>query len=159
MTPAGQRWAAGLGLAALLAFARPAGADARLPPVVLESPGCEHEKLGSRDVRVGQRVDASTRERVPTTSYRRAFEALQEQARDGGADAVVLRRHQAVFFSMNGRRSSAPVYIEVSGGLIRMADSGACNLKPVDPARLQRAARDGTPDEVDAYETFGGRGS
>lgn len=124
-------------------------------PVLLESPACEHAKLGLVSVHVGERVNEGTQDpNVPTTTYQREFAKLADAAREKGADAVVLRQHQAVLFTRNGKRSQAPVYIKLHGAVIGLPDASQCELVFADAAELQWQARDGKAANVSARDAF-----
>lgn len=125
-------------------------------PVLLETPPCEHAKLGSVEVETGRKVSAITDDsRVPVVRVSAAMEKLATEASARGANAVVLRSHQGVYFTHNGRRSSGPVYIRLVGALVRLpADTAPCRLVHVDADEIERRMRSRRPDEAsysDAY--------
>jgi len=125
--------------------------------VVWESPGCGHEKLGLVVATVGERVSEITQDdNVPTVEYARAVRRLAAAAAEKGANVVVLRNHQGVYFTRNGKRSRKPVYVKLSGAAIRMpADSLAqCALKPVDVAELEARSLDIKPQNVTSRQAF-----
>lgn len=125
-------------------------------PVLWESPGCQHDKLGSVTVDIGTRVNESTQDgRVPVVRVRPAFEKLVRAAAAAGGNAVVLRSHQGVYFTHNGRKSSAPVYIKLRGAVVRLPDDGApCGLVVVHTDELEQRMHDGTPDKVTAHQAY-----
>ncbi|HEU0306364.1 MAG TPA: hypothetical protein VFR30_05290 [Lysobacter sp.] len=126
-----------------LSFAAAAhAADDLSLPVLLESPGCDHAKLGSVEIEVGERVRESTQDpNVPTVEYARAFARLADAAARKGANAVVLRSHQGIYFTYQGRQSRLPVYIKLRGAAIRLPEGeGQCDLVFVHAAELQQRA-------------------
>lgn len=127
-------------------------------PVLWESPGCQHEKLGSVTVDIGTRVRESTQyERVPVVRLRPAFDKLVSAAAAAGGNAVVLRSHQGVYFTYHGRKSSAPVYIKLRGAVVRLPDDAAqCDLAVVHSDELEQRMRDGTPNNVTAHHAYSG---
>lgn len=134
-----------------------AGGDARPElPVLWESPGCQHQKLGSVTVDLGTQVRESTQDgRVPVVRVRPAFDKLVSAAAAAGGNAVVLRSHQGVYFTYHGRKSSAPVYIKLRGAVVRLPDDGApCDLVVVHAEELEQRMRDGTPAQVWAQKAY-----
>lgn len=128
-------------------------------PVVWESPGCDHEKLGAVVVTVGERVSEITQDdNVPTVDYSRALRKLAGAAADKGANAVVLRNHQGVYFTRNGKRTRKPVYVKLSGAAIHLpaASAAECVLKPVDVAELEARSRGIKPQNVNSRTAFEG---
>jgi len=126
-------------------------------PVVWESPGCEHEKLGAVVVAVGERVSEITQDpNVPTVEYARAVRKLADAAADKGANAVVLRHHQGVYFTHKGKRSRDPVYVKLTGAAIRLTPEALaqCALKPVDVAQLEERSRTIKPENVSSRTAF-----
>ena len=149
----------GLGLAL---FSLPLHAAEPVVPVVWESPGCEHEKLGTVVVDVGERVSEITQDdNVPTVDYARAMRKLSAAAAEKGGNAVVLRHHQGVYFTRNGKRSRKPVYVKLAGAAISVpADSLAqCPLKLVDVAAVEARSREGQPQNVSSRTAFEGDAS
>jgi hypothetical protein len=117
--------------------------DTRVP-VIWESPGCEHQKLGSVEVSAGEKVSEITQDpNVPTVEYGRAMDKLADAAQAKGANAVVLRFHQGVYFTFHGKRSRKPVYVKLRGGAIHMSPEALaqCPLKPVRLAELEERSR------------------
>ena len=150
-----------LSLLSVLAFALPLHAtEPDLPiPVVWESPGCKHDKLGTVEIAVGQRVSETTKDTiVPTVDYGRAMAKLAEAAQAQGANAVVLRWHQGVYFTRNGKQSRKPVYVKLRGGAIQLSPEALaqCPLKPVLMADLEERSRSGKPVDADSREVFAG---
>lgn len=132
------------------------GASAPVIPILQGSPSCEHARLGSVDAEVGRKVREDVRGRsVPTTNYAIAFQELAEAAKAKGGDAVVLRRHQAVFFTRMGERSREPVYISAHGAVIDMQHADQCELALADAGVLQRRAGGGEAADVKSREAYG----
>ncbi|MBU8975616.1 MULTISPECIES: hypothetical protein [unclassified Lysobacter] len=129
--------------------------DTRVP-IVWESPGCDHEKLGTVEVSAGEKVSEITHDpRVPTVEYGLAMDKLADAAQDKGANAVVLRFHQGVYFTYNGKRSRKPVYVKLRGGAIRMTPEALaqCPLKPVKLAELEARSR-GKPERAFSNDVY-----
>lgn len=134
-----------------------AGASQGIVPVIWESPGCEHDKLGSVDITVGERVSEITQDpNVPTVEYGRAMAKLARAAGDKGANAVVLRWHQGVYFTFHGKKSRKPVFIRLRGAAIRLSSEAMaqCDLKPVTVADLEDRSRRGKPVNANARDVF-----
>jgi len=141
----------------LAVMASPLLAAEPVIPVVWESPGCEHEKLGAVVVAVGERVSEITQDpNVPTVEYSRAMRRLADAASDKGANAVVLRHHQGVYFTHKGKRSRDPVYVKLTGAAIRLSPEALaqCPLKPVDVAQLEQRSREIKPENVTSRTAF-----
>ncbi|HEY5804644.1 MAG TPA: hypothetical protein VIT90_13215 [Lysobacter sp.] len=129
----------------------------RVVPVIWESPGCEHEKLGSVEVTVGEHVSEITQDpNVPTVEYGRAMAKLARAAGEKGANAVVLRWHQGVYFTFRGRKSPKPVFVKLRGAAIHLSPQvlAQCPLKPVTVADLEDRSRSGKPVNTEAREVF-----
>ena len=132
-------------------------AEAMDVPVLWESPGCDHEKLGSVEIDAGSRVNESTADiNVPLVDYGRAMTKLANAGLAQGANAVVLRSHQGVYFTRNGKQSRKPVYVKLRGAAIRLVEPGQCQLVFVDVAELEARSRSGKPVEVSSREAFEG---
>lgn len=142
-------------LAAILATPLHAGEPPALP-VLWETPGCEHARLGTVTVDIGTKVNEGTQDgRVPVVRVAPALDKLARAAAAAGGNAVVLRSHQGVYFTYNGRKSSAPVYIKLRGGVVRLPDDGAeCDLVVVGAAELDSRMLDGTPVKVTAKQAW-----
>lgn len=124
-------------------------------PVVWESPGCEHDKLGSIEIEAGQRVNELTGDtNVPTVDYARAMSKLSDAGQERGANAVVLRWHQGVYFTRNGKQTRKPVYVKLRGAAIRVAAPARCTLQLVDATELEERSRSGKPVDVSSREAF-----
>lgn len=139
------------------AFVAPAAADAgTVVPVVWESPTCEHDKLGQVSTQIGTRVSETTQDTmVPTVDYGRAFTQLAIAAKAQGGNAVVVRWHQATYFTRNGRRSRKPVYVQLRGAAIRThGEAGQCDLALADPLDFEERARGGEPVNVSSGDAY-----
>ncbi len=127
-------------------------AGERVVPVVWESPGCDHDKLGSVEITLGEHVSEITQDpNVPTVEYGRAMARLAKAGSNKGANAVVLRWHQGVYFTFRGKKSRKPVFIKLRGAAIHLSPQALaqCPLKPVTVADLEDRSRSGKP--VNAY--------
>lgn len=131
--------------------------NAATVPVVLESPACEHEKLGVVEITVGEKVSEITQDpNVPTVDYGRAMDKLVVAAQERGANAVVLRWHQGVYFTQKGRQSRKPVYVKLRGAAIHLTPDALaqCPLTPLTVAELEARSRSGKPVNKDARDVF-----
>jgi len=144
-------------LAAMVCASPAAARPDTVVPVVWQAPSCSHDRLGQVSIQVGTRVTESTRDLlVPTVAYDRAFAQLATAARAKGADAVVVRWHQATYFTRNGRRSHKPVHIRLRGAAIRIhADAGPCSFALADPLAFEQRASSGEPVEVRSGDAYG----
>jgi len=139
-----------------VAQATAAGRPDTVLPVVLQAPACAHDKLGTVSIQIGTRVTEATRDLlVPTVDYRGAFAKLALAAQAKGADAVVMRWHQATYFTRNTRRSHKPVHVQLRGAAIRV-DAGAkpCEFALADPREFDERARSGKPVEIGSGEAY-----
>lgn len=142
-----------------LALASPAAADGgdTAVPVLWQAPSCGHDKLGQVSIQVGTRVNEATRDLlVPTVDYTLAFTRLAAAAKAKGADAVVVRWHQATYFTRNGRRSHKPVHVQLRGAAINThVDARPCSFALADPVDFDERARSGKPVEVSSGDAYG----
>lgn len=145
-------------LAVSLAVALPvaAGGFDTVVPVVSQAPSCKHDKLGQVRILSGTRVSEATRDLLlPTVDYRRAFMTLAAAAQAKGGNAVIVRWHQATYFTRNGRRSHKPVHVQLRGAVIRThADAGACSFALADPLVFEERASSGKPVEVGSGDAY-----
>ena len=143
-------------LLAAMVFASPAAAAPTVVPVLWQPPSCPHDKLGQVSIQVGTRVNESTRDLLVTTvDYDRAFAKLATAAQAIGADAVVVRWHQATYFTRNKRRSRMPVHVQLRGAAIRThADAGPCSFALVDPLDFEQRASSAKPVEVNSRDAY-----
>ena len=143
--------------ATITAFAA-AAADRRdtVVPVLWQAPSCSHDKLGQVSIQVGTRVTEETRDvLVPTVDYAAGFSRLAKAAQSKGADAVVVRWHQATYFTRSGRRSRKPVHVQLRGAAISThADAQPCSFALADPGEFDKRARSGEPVEVGSEDAY-----
>ena len=126
-------------------------------PVLWESPGCDHDKLGSVEIDAGSRVNEGTADiNVPVVDYDRAVTKLANAGQAQGANAVVLRSHQGVYFTRNGKQSRKPVYVKLRGAAIHLAEPAQCKLVFVDVTELEARSRSGKPVDVSSRAAFEG---
>ncbi|HEY4582202.1 MAG TPA: hypothetical protein VIG88_04955 [Lysobacter sp.] len=131
-----------------LLFAAP-GASAAGLPVLSGYPGCNYERLGNVQAVDGRRPDGSLDDgRLRQARYSRVFERLAAQGEARGANAIVVNLHEADFYTKNGRRTTRPVYVAVSGAAIRVADAARCRLDVLDADALQARALQGKAADV-----------
>lgn len=148
-----------IAVATALAFTAPAAANgtATVVPVLWQAPSCSHDKLGQVSIQVGTRVSEATRDLlVPTVDYAAAFTKLAKAAQAKGADAVVVRWHQATYFTRNARTSHRPVHVQLRGAAITThADARPCRFALADPVAFDERARSGQPVEVNSGDAYG----
>ena len=152
------RLAPTVGLVCAFALTAPLHAAEPLTvPVLWESPGCDHDKLGSVEIDAGSRVNEGTADiNVPVVDYDRAVTKLANAGQAQGANAVVLRSHQGVYFTRNGKQSRKPVYVKLRGAAIHLAEPAQCKLVFVDVTELEARSRSGKPVDVSSREAFEG---
>lgn len=145
---------------AMVALLVPAGhavgaSDGDAVPLLWESPGCDHDKLGTVEIEAGERVSEITRDpNVPMVDYGRAMRKLSEAGQERGANAVVLRWHQGVYFTRNGKQSRKPVYVKLRGAAIRLPAPEQCTLQFVEVAELEARSLGGKPMNVSSREVY-----
>lgn len=124
-------------------------------PVLSESPVCGVEKLGVVEIEIGTRVTEYTQGAdVPLVDYDRAMRRLSDAAESKGGNAVVLRSHQAVYFTRFGRQSHKPVYVKLRGAAIRMPDATQCSLRLVDVDEMEARSRSGKIENIDSRKAY-----
>ncbi|MET4729452.1 hypothetical protein ABIE09_003266 [Lysobacter enzymogenes] len=125
-----------IGWAALTASAT----AAERPPVLTDTPACEHRKLGVVSIEAGIRAtEASLDKKPPAVHYGRAFERLADAAAAQGANAVVLRGHRATFYTPPGMERPQVVHLRLNGAAIWIeGDPSACALALADPRQYKR---------------------
>ncbi|MBF6025947.1 hypothetical protein [Lysobacter niastensis] len=145
-------------LAALVPAGRAVGAEGgEAVPLLWESPGCDHDKLGTVEIEAGERVSEQTRDlMVPLVDYGRAMKRLSEAAQQRGGNAVVLRWHQGVYFTRNGKQSRKPVYVKLRGAAIRLPAPEQCRLQLVDADELEARSLGGKPVNVSSGDAYAG---
>ncbi|MEH6421982.1 hypothetical protein [Pseudomonas sp. CGJS7] len=117
------------------------GAAAAAVPVIEATPACDYAKLGTVTAETGTRIDETSLDKAPSSaSYPRAFERLAKAAQAVGANAVVLRKHRATYFTRLGKRSREAVHIDLSGAAIRIeGDMAQCQMVVLDPNDYRRS--------------------
>ena len=132
---------------AVLVFAPLHAGEVSPLAVLWEAPPCEYRKLGSVSIEAGHRVYGHTKE-VTAVSYPQAFAELLLAAEAKGGNAVVIRWHQATYFTRFGTRSPTPVHLQLRGATIRIEDAAGCDLIVVDPREFAHRAKRGDPMTV-----------
>lgn len=136
-------------LSGLAALAMSGEGVASEVPVLLEYPGCRYDSLGEVQASAGARPDGSPQDsRLRGASYHLVLERLAREGAVRGANGVVVREHQAAFYSSNGRRTARPVHVVLVALAIRMDEPSACRTRPVDASEMQRRAVQGTATDV-----------
>lgn len=113
--------------------------DVRL---LTSSPPCVKERLGQVSVSLGSTVpNERTGMRPSSVSYQRAFRELREAASEKGGEAVVLRSHEAGFFTKSARKARRPTFLSLKGAVVTLEAHGVgCPLAMLDPAGFERDA-------------------
>jgi hypothetical protein len=119
-----------------------ASAQVKEPHLLQADPPCIDERMGRVRVTLGDgRPDPRRGGVTPTVSYGRALAKLRAAAAERGADAVVLREHQADYFAKGSRRPSRPTYVMLSGAAVRLRSAASgCALVVIDPVEFERSA-------------------
>lgn len=145
-----------LSISSMLAIASPAPAADFAVPILLEPPSCSVQRLGSISAEVGMKVNESTDDdSVPTVRASAALKKLAAASEQVGGNAVILRSRQGVYFTRNGRRSSAPVYIKLIGGAVRLPeDASACRLVHVDAESMDLEMRGRPPSQTTSRHAY-----
>lgn len=114
------------------------------------SPLCVERRLGVVSVTLGTREpNPRTGMPLPGVSYGTAFARLIEAAEAKGANAVVLRAHEAAYIAKGARRPGRPTYLSLQGAAVRLDDNDAvCVLEAIDPDEFERRAVEKERDEV-----------
>jgi hypothetical protein len=69
---------------------------------------------------------------------------------------VVVRWHQATYFTRNGRRSHKPVHVMLRGAAIHTnAEAGECSFALADSLQFEERASSGKPVEVGSGDAYG----
>lgn len=135
-------------LSMALALAAQTASGAALP-VVETMPSCAHAKLGTVAAVEGTDVSRGTKDiRVAPADYAAAFRKLGEAAAAKGANLLVLRGHQAQFFTKARGRSLRPVHVALRAAAVRVDDLAACPIEALAPEALQRRAIEGEAQEI-----------
>lgn len=135
--------------------ASPLHAQESVSPVLWKPPECSHNKLGSVAIEAGKRVYGHTKDFAVVVSYADAFAKLAAAAEAEGGNAVVIRWHQATYFTRSGQRSRKPVHLQLRGAAIRIEDDArSCDLTVVDPEEFANRAKRGDPLTVDPGDAY-----
>lgn len=140
---------------ALAIAVSPLHAQEPVSPVLWKPPECSHQKLGSVAIEAGKRVYGHTKDFAAVVSYADAFAKLVAAAEAEGGNAVVIRWHQATYFTRFGKRSRQPVHLQLRGATIRIEeDAVGCDLTMVDPEEFAKRAKRGDPMTVDPGDAY-----
>lgn len=137
-------------LPALLALALPV-AHAGTLPLVQTLPPCAHARLGTVEAATGTDISQGRglkARKLPPADYAVVLESLSRAGARRGANALVLRDHQAMFLTKKGVRSPAPVRVSVRAAAVRIDDPAACALPSLDAAMLRQRAFDGEAEDI-----------
>jgi hypothetical protein len=137
-----------LGLA--LATARVMATQPATALLLEESPSCVQARLGRVSVRLGSR-EPNERTGMPpaSVSYRKALAELARAAGARGADAVVLRSHEADYVGKGARKPRRPTYLYLEGAAVRLQSPvQSCRLVIIDPAEFERRASAAVREDV-----------
>lgn len=120
---------------------------------MLLTTSCPHDKLGSIDVVTGpdvaRGVGLKKHRLPPPAEYAALLDRLRGQAAARGANAMLLRWHQAVFLTKDGVEAGPPVRVAVKAAAIRLHDPGKCAVEPVSEAELERRAHEGEVEHIE----------
>ncbi|MDR7097669.1 hypothetical protein J2X04_000016 [Lysobacter niabensis] len=130
-----------------------AGVMANEPATALlleESPSCVQARLGRVSVHLGSREPNDRTGMAPASvSYRKAFAELVQAAEARGADAVVLRSHEADYVGKGARQPRRPTWLYLEGAAVRLKPPVQfCHLVIIDPAEFERRARAAVREDV-----------
>lgn len=127
--------------AAMLCLGLGSGQAAATIPVLDTTPACAYRKLGTVTAEIGTRVKEVTLDKAPpAASYPRVFDRLADAAQALGANAVVLRRHRATYFTRFGKRTREAVHVALAGAAIHIdGDWARCKVAVLDPREYQRS--------------------
>jgi hypothetical protein len=143
----------GIALAAttLSALAGASSASSDIP-VLSRSPACAFDRLGSVSVTAGTKDDPGASRAPHGVSYQSAFDKLAAAASRLGGSAVILRNHEANYFSRGAGHDKRPIYIELQGDAIRMvASASPCQMEIIDPVAFGRHSENAQKVEVNKY--------
>jgi len=134
-----------------------AAAAAASPPVIEMEPSCEHRKLGTVSIEAGTRIAENSLDPNPTpVNYPRAFARLADAAAEQGANAVILRKHRATYYTRAGRRTPEAVHLRLSGAAIRLDDPQSCALDVSDPRAYAESGRTRRIVDTTSDRAYGG---
>ncbi|UNK48703.1 hypothetical protein MNR01_13250 [Lysobacter sp. S4-A87] len=114
------------------------------------SPSCVKDRLGQVSVTLGSREPNLRTGMAPTTvRYRDAFAKLQAAASAKGGEAVVLRGHEAGYFTKGAKKARRPTFLSLQGAVVTLHAHGAgCALAALDPAEYERDVSGKEPEDV-----------
>lgn len=126
-------------VAAVAANAADTSSDVLL---LASSPACVKDRLGQVSITLGSREpNLRTGMRPTPVSYRQAFEKLQEAASAKGGEAVVLRGHEASYFTKSARQARRPTFLSLQGAVVNLEAHGVgCPIARLDPVEFERDA-------------------
>lgn len=106
------------------------------------SPTCVKDRLGQVSITLGiKEPNLRSGMRPSSVSYRQAFAKLQDAASSKGGEAVVLRGHEAAYFTKSARQARRPTFVSLQGAVVNLEAHGAgCTLALLDPAEFERDA-------------------
>jgi hypothetical protein len=141
-------------LSAHIALAVPCAFGAEGAPANIRllggSPSCVERRLGVVSVTLGSR-EPNPRSGMPPpgVSYRTAFARLIEAAESKGANAVVLRAHEAAYIAKGARRPKRPTYLSLQGAAVRLDDKvRGCVLDVIEADEFERRAAEKERDNM-----------
>jgi hypothetical protein len=146
-------------LATLLATT-PASAIGKLTDVrlLMSSPPCVEQRLGQVAVSIGSKEPNPRTGMAPSgVSYKKAFDKLARAAAEKGGNAVVLRDHQADYFTKGARRAQRPTYVLLQGAVVVVwTHKDQCPMTIIDPSEFERDAttRPRSDSQKDAGVSF-----
>lgn|GEM_PF-2050931 len=139
-------------LALMLVAARAIAAEPSAPAEILLStpPSCVSERLGRITVKLGTEApNPRTGMAPPPVSYQKAFEKLQKVASERGGEAVVLRGHEAHYYTKGARIARRPTYLELGGDVVNLKAHGeGCTIVYLDTDRFEQEALAREGDKV-----------
>lgn len=110
--------------------------------LLMSPPACVKHRLGRVAVSVGNREPNLRTGMAPGgVSYQRAFQKLAQAAAEKGGNAVVLREHQADYFTKAARRARRPTYVSLRGAVLVLDEQQRqCSMTLIDPSKFEQDA-------------------
>jgi len=110
--------------------------------LLMNAPDCVTERLGQVSISLGTKEpNLRTGMRPNSVSYEKAFDRLQEAASAAGGDAVILRGHEASYFTKSARQARRPTFLVLRGAVVKLRGHGTgCMLAKLDRAAFVRDA-------------------
>jgi hypothetical protein len=137
-----------------------AGAAHARPPEPVEllksvPPTCVAERFGRVTVKLGSKEPNQRTGMNPSpVSYRKAFAKLQKEAGELGGHAVVLRGHDADFYSKNARVARLPTFLQLSGDVVNLKpDLEGCRIVALDAEQFAQDALEREGEKVTLHNT------